>query len=59
MLGGENLERWELMCDNFFCEGAHPNEAGYSYIAAHVYKHLFLKSSPKPTQFRLDWDSNI
>ena len=46
MLGGENLDRWELMCDNLFCEGAHPNEAGYSYIAAHVYKHLFLKAAP-------------
>lgn len=46
LMGGENLEKWELMCDGLMCDGCHPNEAGYSYIAANIYKHIFLKNGP-------------
>jgi hypothetical protein len=30
LLGGSKLEKWELMCDGWICDGCHPNEVGYS-----------------------------
>ena len=37
-LGGRELSRPEYFCDGRFCDHVHLNDAGYSAIAAEVYK---------------------
>lgn len=49
-MGGKNQSSFELFCDGQSCDACHPNDAGYSFMAAEVYKHLFLP--PMPEQ---DW----
>ena len=40
IMGGENLESYELFCDGQNCDQCHPNDAGYTYMASQIYKHL-------------------
>lgn len=46
-MGGKDLEQWELFCDDQRCDACHPNDAGYAYMAAKIYGHLFLRPLPQ------------
>jgi len=42
-MGGANLTMWEKYCDGQSCDAVDPNNAGYTTMAAYVYKSIFLK----------------
>jgi hypothetical protein len=45
-MGGKDLTQWELFCDEQRCDACHPNDSGYSYMAAKIYHALFPKPLP-------------
>jgi len=40
-MGGVELTMWEKYCDGQSCDDIHPNNAGYTTMAAYVYKSIF------------------
>ena len=47
-LGGADLERFEYFCDRQSCDTIHPNNMGYSALAAAVYKTVFAADLVRP-----------
>ncbi|GMH79370.1 hypothetical protein TL16_g08122 [Triparma laevis f. inornata] len=41
-LGGAELSKYEFFCNGQNCDQCHPNDMGYSVMAAEVYKALFM-----------------
>ena len=48
-LGGAGLSRYEYFCDHQSCDNCHPNDAGYSALAATVYRATVGFMAPTPT----------
>jgi hypothetical protein len=45
-MGGKDLDSFMLFCDAQSCDNCHPNNMGYAYMAANVYKSLI---NPQPS----------
>ncbi|GMH68940.1 hypothetical protein TrST_g3189 [Triparma strigata] len=51
-LGGADLSKYEFFCNEQSCDQCHPNDQGYSVMAATVYKALFM-NGVKPSDSTL------
>ena len=40
-MGGKDLSEWQFFCDDQNCDPCHPNDSGYSFLAAQVFNKLF------------------
>ena len=57
-MGGKEKERFELFCNTPDCDGCHPNDVGYSEIAALVYKNLFISDFTRAKLVKKDLDKD-